>query len=125
MSAKDARRAFGPVQQRPHVRNLSEHRERMVDRGGIGSRLDVQTDRGSADDEKDSEADSENDTLRRHCHLLFHYFERRAEAVGLVMHSLTTVNSASGVNGLRRQHAAPSSMVIRRKSGARSALAKA
>ena len=60
-------------------------RERMVDRGGIGPRLDVQTDRGSANDEKDSEADSENDTLRRHCDLLFH-FERRAEAVGLVMH---------------------------------------
>ena len=80
-----ARRALRPVQQRPHVRNPAEHRERMVDGGGIRSRLDVQADRGSADDEKDSEAGSENDTLRRHCGLLFH-FERRAEAVGLVMH---------------------------------------
>ena len=50
----------------------------MIDRGGVGSRLQVQTDRGRANDEKDSEADSENDTLRRHCDVVFH-FERRAK----------------------------------------------
>ena len=74
---KGARRALRPVQQRPHVRNSAEHRERMVDGGGIRSRLDVQTDRGGADDEKDSEADSENDTLRRHCGLLISFREAR------------------------------------------------
>ena len=41
-------------------------------------------------------------------------------------HSLTSASSAPGVNGLRRQRAAPSSSAMRRKSGAgESRLAKA
>ena len=37
--------------------------------------------------------------------------------VGLARHSLTAANSVFGVNGLRRQHVAPSSSDILRKSG--------
>ena len=65
---------------------FAEHAERTVDGGGIGPRLEVQTDRGSADNEEDSEANSENDTLRRHCDVAYFHFEWRAEASGVVMH---------------------------------------
>ena len=69
-----ARRALRPAQQRAHVRDLLQHPERMVDGGGIGPRLDVQADRGGADDEEDGEASSENDALRGHCRLLTSLF---------------------------------------------------
>ncbi len=122
---KAARGTFGAAQQRPHVRDLLQHLERVVDGGRIRPRLEIQTDRGSANEKQDREAGSKDGTLRRHSRFLVQFFEMRSDFVVLVRHSFTVVNSAFGVNGLRRQHVAPSSMVMRRKSGARSVLAKA
>ena len=68
------RRAFRPAQQRAHVGDFREYSERAVDGSVIGPRLEVQTDRGSADNEEDSEANSKDDTLRGHCRLLTSLF---------------------------------------------------
>ncbi len=64
------RRALRPAQQRAHVGDFREYSERAVDGSVIGPRLEVQTDRGSADNEEDSEANSKDDALRGHCRLL-------------------------------------------------------
>ena len=66
-----ARRAFGPAQLRPHIGDFRKDSERAVDGSVIGPRLEVQTDRGSADDKEDSEANSKDDTLRGHCQFYF------------------------------------------------------
>ena len=68
------RGAFSAAQQGAHVGELAEDSERAVDRGRIIPRLEIQTDRGSADNEEDGEANSKNDTLRRHCQLLISLF---------------------------------------------------
>jgi hypothetical protein len=81
-----ARRAFHPAQLWPHIRQFREHDKGLIDGGVVGPGLEIQADRSSANDEEDRETDTKNDALRRHCRLLFHYFERRATAIGLVVH---------------------------------------
>jgi hypothetical protein len=62
-TACGALRAAG---QQPHIGKLLQHPKCMIDSSRVGSRLDVETDGGGADDQKNGEAYSENDTLRRH-----------------------------------------------------------
>jgi hypothetical protein len=63
---KAARRAFGAAKQRPDIRDPLQHLQCVVDGSRVGPRLQVETDRGSADKEEDREANSEDDTLRGH-----------------------------------------------------------
>ncbi len=56
-------RAFCAANQQLHVRNVLQHPKRMIDPSRIGSRLDVETDRRRADDQKNGETCSKNDPL--------------------------------------------------------------
>src|SRR4029078_7926566 len=61
-----ARCAFGAPHQEPHIGDLVDDLECMGAPRGVRPRLDVEADRGRADDEKDRKTYPENDTLRQH-----------------------------------------------------------
>src|SRR6185437_758994 len=70
VEAISARRAFGAEDQQADIRKLVHHLECVRNPGGIRPRLDVEADRGRADDEEYRKPNSETDTLRQHRNVL-------------------------------------------------------
>src|SRR5262249_24104878 len=62
---KTPRRALGGADQYFQIRDLLEHAYGPLSRRCITTRLGVEQDRRTADDQKDSEADSEDEPLRQ------------------------------------------------------------